>query len=141
MAAPDPVKQREEALLWLGRAERDLAAARLAMDAPEPLPDIAAYHLQQAAEKLLKAILTTDAIPFRRTHDLGLLGEQVSGARPALHGVISPLRSYSDWSFAFRYPGAPSEAYPEPLPAELAQALAEVTALRDVVADLLAADR
>ena len=141
MAAPDPLKQREEASLWLGRAERDLAAARLAMHAPDALPDIAAYHLQQAAEKRLKAMLTMDAIPFRRTHDLGLLGEQVSGARPALHGVIFPLRSYSDWSLAFRYPGAPSEAYPEPLHAELAQALAEITALRDVVANLLGTHR
>ena len=81
----------------------------------------------------LKAIFTADAIPFRRSHDLGLLGEQVTGSRPTLAAVVQPLPAYTDWSFAFSYPGGPSEAYPEPLPAEPACALAEVTALRDLL--------
>lgn len=37
MAGPDPRKQREEALPWLKRVARDLAAAALVLRAAEPL--------------------------------------------------------------------------------------------------------
>ena len=55
MAKPDRRLQAEEARRWLRHAERDVAAAERAIAVPPALADIAAYHCQQAAEKLLKA--------------------------------------------------------------------------------------
>lgn len=139
MAGPDPRKQREEALLWLRKAERDLAGAQAALQAAEPLPDIAAYHVQQAAEKLLKSLLTAHAVPFRRTHDLDELGEQATTAHPVVADVVAPVRIYGRWNFAFRYPPGPADAEPEPTVADVEAALAKVMALRDAVLDLLGA--
>jgi HEPN domain-containing protein len=71
MSGPDrPIQpeNRQEAKRWLAIVEEDLevavAAARL------PRPGSSAYHLQQAAEKLVKALLVLAGEPFRRTHDL-----------------------------------------------------------------------
>jgi HEPN domain-containing protein len=46
-----------EAREWLARAEQDLQAVRTVLSAAVPLPAIAAYHAQQAAEKALKALI------------------------------------------------------------------------------------
>jgi HEPN domain-containing protein len=39
---------------WLIKAQRDLAAARKLATSPDPYLDVAAYHCQQAAEKVTK---------------------------------------------------------------------------------------
>jgi HEPN domain-containing protein len=56
-------------------AERDYKSALLLARAPEPQMDGAGFHLQQAAEKALKAWLALKRIDYPRTHDLNpLLG-------------------------------------------------------------------
>ena len=55
MSGLDPAKQRDEAKAWLAKADEDLAAIRACLDAERPLLGIAAYHCQQAAEKLIKS--------------------------------------------------------------------------------------
>jgi HEPN domain-containing protein len=40
------------------------------MASDPPLPEIAAFHCQQAVEKLLKGFLVLGGINFRRTHEL-----------------------------------------------------------------------
>jgi len=42
---------------WLAKADEDLAAAKCLLDADVPLPLPAAFHIQQSAEKMLKALL------------------------------------------------------------------------------------
>ena len=42
---------------WLRKAVNDQRAARAALDQDPPITDVAAFHCQQAAEKLLKAYL------------------------------------------------------------------------------------
>lgn len=66
---PDPGGLRE-AQEWVARSERDLQAARNELRATAPLPEISAYHAQQAAEKAMKAFLTARSVPFQFTHDL-----------------------------------------------------------------------
>ena len=61
---------RSEASGWLERADHDLRAVRLCLNAADFLPDIAAYHCQQAGEKLIKGVLVLAGISFRKTHDL-----------------------------------------------------------------------
>jgi HEPN domain-containing protein len=54
---------------WLAKAGSDLAAARLLLEVHGPA-DIVCFHAQQAAEKLLKAILASSERPIPRTHNL-----------------------------------------------------------------------
>ncbi len=70
---PDPVRI-EDTRAWLARAEADLRAAANEVSADEPVLGDAVFHCQQAAEKAMKAFLTWHDVPFRKTHDLGILG-------------------------------------------------------------------
>jgi len=69
MSPPEP----ERARAFLKRADADLAAVRALEDA-DPVPDeIVGFHAQQAAEKLLKAVLAGRGIEFPRTHSIRFL--------------------------------------------------------------------
>ena len=62
--------RRREAGRWLTVAAADMRAVRLCLDADEPMFGIAAYHCQQAAEKVVKGMLVVAGIPFAKTHDM-----------------------------------------------------------------------
>lgn len=124
----DAVRQGEEARLWLAKVEEDIAVARRCLTGSEPLPGAAAYHCQQAAEKLIKGLLTLVAVPFRKTHDLDELTTQLAEELPELGARAEPLRNLTPWAFAFRYPGL--DEPPLPTPAEIETALREVDSLR-----------
>ena len=57
----------------LSLAFRDLKSATILAEAQQPQMEAAGFHLQQAAEKALKAWLTLHQIAYPRTHDLSLL--------------------------------------------------------------------
>lgn len=56
MSGVDPAKQRVEAKAWLAKADEDLRAIRLCLDGRPPVLGVAAYHCQQAAEKLIEGL-------------------------------------------------------------------------------------
>src|SRR5919198_5969738 len=65
--------EAERARALLGRSDADLAAVS-ALETAEKVPDeIVGFHGQQAAEKLLKAVLAAHGIDFPRTHSLRFL--------------------------------------------------------------------
>jgi len=65
--------EAERARGFLQRADADLAAVR-AMESLSEVPDeIVGFHGQQAAEKLLKAVLAAHRIDFPRTHSIRFL--------------------------------------------------------------------
>lgn len=57
------------------KADHDIQAVELLMG--EGATDVICFHLQQAAEKILKAYLQANSIEFPRTHDLDALLEFV----------------------------------------------------------------
>jgi HEPN domain-containing protein len=131
MSAPDPAKQRAEARLWLAKADEDLRAIRLCLDGRPPLLGVAAYHCQQAAEKLIKALLVLAAAPFRKTHDLDELSEAAVVSHPELEALLGHLRVRTYWGFAFRYPMPGEEAGQAPPSAtEIEETLARLHELR-----------
>ena len=65
--------QSELARRWLETAGRDLLAARNCIDGPHFLPGIAAYHCQQAGEKLVKAALIYRGIEPIISYDVDML--------------------------------------------------------------------
>ena len=61
---------------WLHKADEDYRSAQILLRDSEPLVTPAMFHLQQNAEKLLKALLVKKEIIFERRHDLTYLLKQ-----------------------------------------------------------------
>ena len=93
---------REDAAEWLKIADHDIRGAASLFEAG--LWPGAAYFCQQAAEKLLKAVVTEQELEAPRTHDLvelaDLAGIELSEERRTF------LTRLSDHAVRSRYPGA-----------------------------------
>ena len=93
-----------ETARWLRYAEEDLRTAESLLRLPHGIPRHACWLAQQAAEKALKAVLTSLQIDFPRTHDLDTLrnlvpdGWQLKDAHPDLVRL-------TEWTVEARYPG------------------------------------
>ncbi len=61
---------------WITKAENDLKIGTDEMRTDRPVTDMVCYHMQQCAEKYLKAFLVFHNRPFRWTHDIAELIEQ-----------------------------------------------------------------
>jgi HEPN domain-containing protein len=114
----DPVRF-EETTAWFERADSDLRAARLDLDADPPLAEDALFHCQQAVEKSLKGFLTWHDSPFRRTHSLLELGLQCVDLEPSLESLLREAARLSEYATKYRCPGQAMSATKE----EAAQAL------------------
>jgi HEPN domain-containing protein/predicted nucleotidyltransferase len=96
---------------WLDEVQRDLFGARSCAHGQWAVLDRAAFHVQQAAEKLAKAALVAHRIRPERTHDIGEAVEQLPDGF-TLKGRFLALDRFSDYAVVFRYPGAPRPAVP-----------------------------
>jgi len=117
---PPDAKRVEDTRAWLIKAARDLKAGEAALAAPEPIPEDAMFHAQQAVEKALKALLIWHDEPFRKTHDLREVGTQCVGLDPSLAAVCERAELLTPFAWQFRYP---DELSPEPPTADARQAL------------------
>lgn len=79
-----------------------MAALGLASD--PPLIDPAAYHCQQAAEKIFKELLIAAAVQEPRTHNLEILAGLVLPHFPGLADHIDWFIPVTEWAIATRYP-------------------------------------
>jgi hypothetical protein len=118
---------------WVLIAERDVRSAQACLDAS--IPETAAYHCQQAVEKLTKALLVLGRVPFRKTHDLEALRDLVVPCFPDLAATIDRLVPLTDWGHVFRYPDLGSE--PVPSCEELRRALNDIRFFEDRVSRLI----
>ena len=84
-----------------------------------PAYGVAAYHCQQAAEKLVKGLLVAAATPFRKTHDMDELADLGGSSYPDARDLLDAVRMLTVWGFAYRYPGAEDVSEPVPGEAEL----------------------
>ena len=92
---------------WLAKARHDLQAASILLEGEEPLPGVAAFHAQQAAEKSLKAFLYWHDVPFRKTHELDELGRAAIEIDPGLEESVDSALDLTPFAWRFRYPGEP----------------------------------
>ena len=97
------VIQWQESLRWLERAAEDVRATRVLLGSH--ILRQAAFHLQQAVEKTLKALLVAARQDIRKTHDLTLLADLVHSYWPELVTTPFPLAYLSRWYLTSRYPG------------------------------------
>jgi uncharacterized protein len=132
---PRPMKQVEPRVRWraverwLAVAEQDRAAVAACLAAATPLYGIAAFHCQQAVEKLLKGFLTLAGKRSRKTHSLADLGGMAVPDFSDIADLVEQAENWGSWAFDFRYPSEPGNAKPEPNDGELRQALAVIDAL------------
>ena len=132
----DKATARSEASGWFERADRDLRAVRLCLAATDFLPDIAAYHCQQAAEKLIKGVLVLAGVSFRKTHDLDELADLGEAYFPVLAARLESVRPFTDWAEAFRYPGIDPLATLEPSRRDLEEAVEALERLQQAARGL-----
>jgi HEPN domain-containing protein len=115
---------------WLRRVERDIRTARLCCEADDPMPDQAAYHVQQAAEKLTKAALVAHEVRPRKGHMIEEFAKRLPRRFSDRERFLA-LERFTKFAWVHRYPeeaGAPPE--PEPSTAEVQAWIAEVEALK-----------
>ncbi len=88
---------------WLVKAEEDWDSARVLLGEDSPLVTPSLFHMQQCAEKLLKARLIQKNIPFERRHDLTYLLQLA--ADPDLQTHARCLNELNPFAVEIRYPG------------------------------------
>jgi len=92
-----------QAQLWLDKANEDEQVVALIIANQGPWT-MAAYHLQQACEKYIKALLVDAGIAPPRTHDIPALLVLLPHSVP--QDVIDAATDLAIFAWATRYPGA-----------------------------------
>lgn len=108
--------QWAEARRWFEFVENDLRTAEACLAAKPILLGSAAYHCQQAAEKVIKGLLVAASRPFPKIHDIKDLADRAAPDYPSLVERMDALREVTPWGFAYRYP--PEEEKTEEAPTE-----------------------
>jgi len=103
------MKQREQALLLLNKAAEDEALLD-EVGASERVSDaVFGSHCQQAAEKLLKALLSACGTAFPRTHNLRMLMDLLYDAGHPLPADLADVDILTPYGTLFRYEYLPPQ--------------------------------
>jgi HEPN domain-containing protein len=111
MAADPPGVDVRVIAAYLDDAELELDAAKRLI--AEPPSRFAAFHLQQAAEKLVKAVRLGRGLRLTANHDIEILVNELPADdvwRPKLI-ILEPLSSYAT---SYRYPSSMGRRKPGP---------------------------
>lgn len=95
--------------LWLKKAQADLGIAEHIIENVPRFVEISVFHLQQSAEKAIKAALTWHQIRFQKTHDLKKVGAQLVKCDPSLTSVLQQVEVLRPFAVEIRYPGEDEE--------------------------------
>ena len=125
------------ARMLLDRARSDLMTLMALEEATRRVPDESfGFHVQQAAEKSLKAWLALLGRKYPLTHELDLLFERLD-SEGASTGFFRSVAEFTPYAVQYRYEGVGPDHESIDRPA----ATTLVAALVRHVADLLAGDR
>jgi uncharacterized protein len=129
MKTPDLRARWEAVEDWLAvaREDRRVAAACLGMD--PPMRGVAAFHCQQAIEKLLKGFLTLAGKRGRKTHSLSELGAMAQADFPEIAEFVAAATDWTGWAADYRYPARRRRRKPLPEENELQRALVVIDGL------------
>ena len=89
---------------WIEKADHDLGTALLTYKHISKYTDIIAFHCQQAVEKYLKSYILKLGLPFKKTHDLVLLLEQISQSDTIEEQWFDKAIEMQDYAVEIRYP-------------------------------------
>lgn len=106
MSTPE---HREVAQLLLQKAREDLSAAQVLVATEDQADHVIGFHLQQAVEKALKAVLAERTIEIPHTHDLGYLVELLESLEIEMPGLVASSDWLTPWGVLFRYDDNPDD--------------------------------
>jgi len=87
----------------------DLAAAQKLFDGSDEFLEVVAYHLQQSAEKFLKAFLVYHETDFPKSHDIKEILVLVDNIESPLAESCRDAEILTAYAFEARYPGSAHE--------------------------------
>ncbi|UTC78963.1 HEPN domain-containing protein [Treponema sp. OMZ 799] len=90
---------------WIRYADMDVLAANHlnGIQYPKPL-EIICYHCRQAAEKMLKALIIAYDGELQKTHDLGLLTDELSEFVTFSENILNSVDALTPYGVKIRYP-------------------------------------
>ena len=91
---------------WLQKAYSDLLSARILIAHSPPVVETAAFHCQQAAEKVLKAFLVHRQVAFERVHNLVYLLDLCELQEADFAVLRESAENLTPLAVEIRYPGA-----------------------------------
>jgi HEPN domain-containing protein len=97
------MKQREQALLLLRRAAQDESLLDEVLASSNVSDELIGFHCQQAAEKMLKALLSDLGVAFRKTHELGALMDLIARSGEPLPHEFEDLDALTPFGAVYRY--------------------------------------
>ena len=103
------MRQHEQAMLLVKKAADDEALLAEILPSSHVSDEIFGFHCQQAAEKLLKALLSQAGIGYPRTHNLRLLMDLLADSGQPLPTDLSELDILTPYGTLFRYEDLPAE--------------------------------
>jgi len=103
------MRQHEQALLLVKKAVDDEALLAEILTSSQVSDEIFGFHCQQAAEKLLKALLSHSGISYPRTHNLRLLMDLLADSEQPLPTDLAELDMLTPYGTLFRYEDLPAE--------------------------------
>jgi HEPN domain-containing protein len=105
-------------LLMEKAAHDEAAAARFAGDAIV-VDEIIGFHCQQAAEKILKAVLSGVSVTYPWTHDLAVLIDLLATNGYPLPAPLDDVRLFTPYAVDYRYATPPATSGPLDRPAAI----------------------
>jgi len=99
---------REQAHLLLLKARQDVVVVARGVDDAEIADEVIGFHVQQAAEKCMKAVLCARGVSYRRTHDLQELHDLLHDTGLTLPEAVRELVAWSPFAVAYRYEDWPA---------------------------------
>jgi len=103
------MKWREQALNLLEKAGQDEFVMDKLMSDPASPDEAIGFHGQQAAEKLLKAVLASAGIAYPMTHRLAELIDLINDAGLRFPERLDDIRFLTPFAVEFRYDILPEE--------------------------------
>ena len=122
---------------WIAVVTEDIGAAHNCAGGSPPALRSAAYHCQQAAEKIVKGWLVLRGREPERTHDIERLVALLAATGPLPDGLTG-LVHFTPFATEYRYP---PEDTPPPEPPAVAEVLEWCAILADHCGSLAAAAR
>jgi len=118
----------------LAFVDEDLQVAEMLLTDASPVLRSAAFHCQQAAEKMAKAVLVALGAAVPKIHDVEELSWLVTDVDPELGKAVGKLAALGGWYTAVRYPGLETDF--QPSLQDVRSALTELRDLRERINSL-----
>lgn len=97
------MKRREQALHFLRKAAQDEALLDAVLESGKVSDEVIGFHCQQAAEKMLKALLSDLGAAFHKTHEIGALMDSLARSGAPLPGEFENLDALTPFGAVYRY--------------------------------------